>query len=818
MQVAAYGEKKKQDIQNAIYLAEMKGEFSVAIKMLENAANEGDEEDKENAYFYLGKLHEAFGNATSANFYYSQSLSRATVASKIYWLAKREGKTSTQAERMLRSTINLKSPIRKIFGSFPTFLLLQDGSISKIESDKLVNVTKELPKDVQVLNIISNGVWYKTLENDSIIFKPFNASSARKSYPITNASNIIDANENILVQKERNFTLINSKENFIDLNDKYNDCSIEGLYAPTTEFILNCSDNALHFISAQNAIENRTIAQFDIIKRIFIDKAFVYLISGNNLYCYIPQKTTYPLWKISVNNVENLFSFENNLALLEASGKILLVNKLNGFIAASAKTDATTIYSLSKGTLGLFSSEGALTVTDTLLNPLWHFNFAKPVDGAPILTDGNIYLNFGNKKLQGIAPHYYGQKYMLSEILTQRAAKQIQDENWEDLPHTLDSLFKLEPGNAEGWFFKALYLERFGKNATETKRAWTEAVRLSQSNAQTTKLILNRYSKTIGAKFVSALPISPKTLYPQFFGYKENLYTIDPADNRLFCIKTETGELRWSKNIGTLGNSPVTDNDENILAIASGYNLTIYDLNHEVETVNLQLPGKIFNIKITTRAIYASTWNGFLLKILRQNNKIAWSRKVFSVPFLFSENMHTIYVCNLEGEFVALDNSSGLAKENSSLKFTGQVTHILSLNSTVILATGTNKLYLFNPTQKTTEPQQILMESSVSSLQKVTNQGKEHILIGLSNQTILLYTENGAPIWKFNGKGAIFPKPFVKNGYAWIDQGNEVVGISLKTGKAELKFSTPGGAGTPFIMNNTLYSASPKRLLYGFSI
>ena len=90
-------------------------------------------------------------------------------------------------------------------------------------------------------------------------------------------------------------------------------------------------------------------------------------------------------------------------------------------------------------------------------------------------------------------------------------------------------------------------------------------------------------------------------------------------------------------------------------------------------------------------------------------------------------------------------------------------------------------------------------------------------LVGLSDQSILLYTEAGAPLWKHQGAKSIFSKPFVKDGLAWIDQGNELVAISIKTGKIEKKFSMPSGAGTPFIMNHTLFSASPNRLLYGFA-
>ena len=810
-----FAEKMETSIQEALYLFEMKGETSEAIKMLENAAMKGDEDDKEKAYFYLGKIQELSDNKTSANFYYEQSLARTNEVAKAYWLSERESATSTKPEALLRTPIQLKSPIQKTFGKNPTFLLLNDGSICKIKDDRLDIITTA-PAHQQIFNIDRQGIWYQPADQDSLVFKALYANTPNKSYSITGITHFWSEGNRVLVQTERQLSILNNKRIVSQIEDKYNGCVPEGFFAPTNEFVLNCTDNALHFISAEDGSPRKSIAQFDVIKNVLIDKSSLYLISGNYLYAYYPKQRTSPFWKISASNIESLLSFEKEIVLLEASGRISLIDKRSGLTRKAIRSDASSIYPLAKGTLGLFSDEGAITAVDTLLNPLWHFNFAKPVEQAPIYTNGSLYLYFGDRKLVSLSPHYYGKKILLSEILARQAADIVEHEEWEDLPPILDSLFKLEPGNAEGWFFKALYLEQNKDNEREKQKAWSEAVRLSGSNPQTTQLILSRYGKAIGAKFVTMLPISPKTRYPQFFSSKKYLYTIDPAADRLFCINAESGEIRWAKYIGALDNSPVIENDENALAIASGYNISIYDLNKDVAPVTLQLPGKAFKMDVTENAIYISTWNGFLLKILRPENKLAWSRKVFSVPFLHSKSDREIFICNLEGDLVVLDDEAGQTQENSTRKIPGQISHLLSTDSITAAASG-NKLYLFNQKKKD-PPLQILMENAISSLQIISDHGEKKFLVSLSDQTILLYSEAGAPLWKYAGKNAIFPKPFVKDGFAWIDQGNEVVGISLKTGKKEQRFSTPGGAGTPFILNHTLFSASPKRLLYGFSL
>lgn len=815
---AALAEKMETTIQEAIYIFEMKGESSTAIKLLEEAANNGDEDDKEKAYFYLGKIQELSGNKSSANFYYNQSLNRTTETGKAYWLSERESATSNQAENLLRTPISLKMPISRTFGNSPTFIQLRDGSIHKIEDDRLVLVSRDLPANIQVLTVTQQGIWYQPPERDSLVFKSFYVNKPDRKYPIAEINHFFVHEDKAIAQGTNLLTLVNRKGIKAQISEKYSGCVPEGFYAPTAEFVLNCTDNALHFISPEDGSDKRTIAQFDVIKKVLIDKAMLYLVSGSYLYGYHPKQRTSPLWKVAINNVESIVPFEKNIAFLEASGKLTLINKRNGYIQVSVQSDASAIYPLAKGTLGLFSSEGTIIAVDTVLSPLWHFNFTKPIAHAPIQTNGNIYLDFGDHKLAALSQHYYGKKILQSELTAQEAAKLVEEENWEDLLPVLTTLFKLEPGNAEGWFFKALYLENQNGNKRDKQKAWSEAVRLSASNPQVTRLILSRYSKAIGARFVSKLPISPKTLYPQFFSSKKNLYTIDPAAEKLFCFNAENGEFRWSRNIGNLNNSHAIDNDENTLAVASGYNMSVFDLVHENVALSLQLPGKAFETRITDKAIYVSTWNGFLLKILKADYKLAWSRKIFAVPFLLAGNSKMLYACNLEGEFVAIDSDSGQVKEGSARKIPGQVTHILSSDSITAVASSGNRLYLINPNSKDTPPLQILMDDAISSLQLISEQGDKRFLIGLANQSLLLYTESGAPLWKFYGANSVFMKPFVKDGLAWLDQDNEIVAISLKSGKVERRFNTPGGAGTPFIMNKILYSASPKRLLYGFSL
>ena len=813
----AHASTMAYSLQEAIYLFEMKGETAEAIRILKDVSEKGDREDKEQAHFYLAKIQELAGNSSSANFYYKQSLNNTKETAKAYWLAEREAATSNTFDELLKKKIPLKSPVTKIFKDNSTYLLLENKNIKKVEQDTLISINPHIGANAEILYIDDAGVWYQYPEKDSLHFKSFTNSAIKRAFPIVGTTSIFIKGDNILAQSAHTLTLLNKKGIRAQINEKYNGCDVSAFYATTGHFVLNCPDNALHFVSDGDASETYTITQFEPIKELLVDKRDILLLSGNTLFCYQPKNSAIPQWKVSFSNAEKILSFENRIAVLEASGRVTLLNKSNGTIKSIIRSDAADIQELAQGTLGLFTNEGALTVVDTILRPLWHFNFTKPITTDVIRTGESIYLFFGDSYLQGIAPHYYGMHPLLSENLAKRAASLVENSDWTSLPSILDSIFKLEPGNAEAWLFKALYLENNEGNDKDRQKAWSEAVRHSVSNPYATPVILNRYGKAIGAKFVSLLNISPKTKYPQLFGSKKNLFTIDPAAERLICVNADNGELRWTRPLAKMDNSPVMDHDDAILALISGFTLNIYDFNKDTPPTTIQLPGKAFNVKVNDDAIYVSTWNGFLLKILRPESKLAWSRKIFSIPFLFTKNSAELHLASLDGDIIHLWDGSGQIKSNG-VKLQNGISLLAQADSIMAIATANNRLYLYNTTNNANEPVQILLESPISSLQAVQYQGKPHFMVGLSDQTVLFYTIKGAPLWKFQGKNSVFNTPFIHDNSAWLDQGNEVVSISLKDGKVQQKFSTPGGAGTPFILNKTLYSASSKRLLYGFSL
>jgi len=814
----ALASKMATQLQEAIYLFEMKGEVDESIRLLEKVSRQGDADDKEAAFFYLGKIYDMASNKAQANHFYARSQAITQTTSKAYWLAGRDAATSFSPERLLKKTIPLKSPIRKFFDGKNANILFNNGHIAKLEGGLLIETSSKLEEGDILLHIDSDGMWFHNSMRDTLFFKPHISPKQELSFNIKNISQFTVTNNYAIAMTERDIYVLNRKGLFVRGNNNFSSCQLQKEMVGNDYFIVSCPDNALHFISTDSITESFVIAQYDIIQQVFVFNGYIYLISGNILFCYSPTNNQTPLWKANVGNIESLQSFENHIVTLDASGKVTLYDRLNGVILSSIRVNASSLHPLALGTLGLFSNEGAVIAVDTLLRPLWNFNFAKAPMTRPVGKSKYIYIPFDDKTIYVIDAHYYGQRPLYSSKLASKAVLKARQEDWDNVKPVLDTVIKNEPGNAEAHFLKALYLEQKNAPEKELQKAWAEAVRLSIGNPQIGNTILSNYSKAIGASFVSPLNISPKTMYPQFIGTKKNLYTIDPATEQLICINAENGEQRWSKYIGKIGKAPVIESDENAIFISSGYQMNIYDITKDAFNKPLQLPGKVFNFTLTSDFIYVSTWNGFLIKISRASYNIIWSRKVYSMPFHVVKFPRYLQLCNLDGELLRLSDDTGFSIDKFINKVQVNITSMEGLDSLLVLVSSTNKMLLQNTKRRDFSPIQVLMEYPIVSVQVFRDQNDTKIILSLADQSIMLYSSIGTPLWKYQGKKSIFSKPFIYEGQAWIDQGNELIALSLKDGKVVKTFNTPGGAGTPFILNHTLFCASPKRVLYGFPL
>ncbi len=816
----AWASKMASSIDEAAYLFEFKGQFEEAISLLEKISVEGDEDDKSEAYFLLGKIHDLSQNTTSAIFNYTQALISPRYDAEAYWIAERLAYLNPTPERLVKANVKTTAPISRIFASNNPTILLSNNQLLRLYGDKFVSIPAVLPEKALIHAVSNTGIWFSQPDKFVVHFQPNQAKKPTKTYTINSPiSTLIPlSGSQALIMTEKDLMYVSNEGLRFVIENRYKGCTPLGVFQPTNQFVLNCPDNAIHLLQTDNGNEVMVLSQIDAIGKVLISQEGLLLTAANSSWYYQPQRQTAPLWRHAGNPIEDIALFGTRFAILESVGTLKLLNSETGNVVAQLHTDAERIFPLARGELGVFTQEGSMTVVDTLLHPLWKYHFGQDLSYDPIAGMGILFLPLSDGSIKVISSLHYGKKPLLTQQLSQKALALANSGNWMSITSILDTLRHLEPGNSVAWYLSALMKEKSKAPEKIRQKTWAEAVRFSMNEPLIANSSLSHYSEAIGARYVRSLNMSPRTLYPHFFGNDKNLFTIDAAAQSLQNINPETGETRWTKNLGNLENSPVMANNAKTLAIASGFHVDISDLSREGQQKSLELPGKPFQIEFSNDAIFISTWNGFLIKLLQPDYNLAWSRKIFTVPFHFSVNKKSIFLASLDGELLHIWNVSGqIQKHGPNLNTT--IAALQSTDSILAVATENNEIIIYSNSFNYQERQRFKTKASILSMQWVKIGTNNDLLLALANQQLELYSLNADdPIWKYQGKGSIFGSPVIHRSLAWIDQGNEIVGISLTKGIVEKRFHTPGGAGTPYILDNTLFSASPKRLLYAFPL
>ena len=148
-------------VKEALYLFEMKGDFSKATKILEDVINSGDPDDKSNAYFYLAKIQDLSGNASIDSLYYKQSLITAQNPADAYWISEQLARLSPNPENLIKQKILLNENIFKSFETpFHQFLLLENRELYQISQEQAIKIPFYFSSTSSIHSISFNGVWY----------------------------------------------------------------------------------------------------------------------------------------------------------------------------------------------------------------------------------------------------------------------------------------------------------------------------------------------------------------------------------------------------------------------------------------------------------------------------------------------------------------------------------------------------------------------------------------------------------------------------------------------------------------------------------
>ena len=815
----AFALRMDKELYEAVYQFELKGNFADAQDMLSRISIEGDDEDKSRAFFLLGKIQEISENPQNAAFYYRQALIRPETASDAFFLASRIAKLDTAPERLILEKARFSAPIRETFSGKTPSVLLSNNQLYVLHNEKFVSIPTFIPASAKIHAVAQTGIWFSNEDNSTLHFQPRDSREPVHSYRFGSAvQNVFPlSGGGAFVLAENTFALAVGEGLRFSITERYRGCSGLGFHAPQNEFALNCPDGAIHLIDAETGGEKQTLSLIEPVQKAILTDRGIFVSSSNTLWYFRPQTGSAYRWKASGNPIEDVVLFENRLAVLESDGKLKLLDPESGKEISRTTVDGEKLFEISKGTLGVFSREGALAVVDTALHPLWFYHFGKKLAAEPQKNQGLLFLPFDGGELLTISALHYGMRPLLSKRYAETASRAKDAENWSEMEALIDSARNLEPGNPTASYLHAVNLERIGESEKARAEAWSDAVRFSFGDKKASAAILSHYARIIGAAYVHFLPLSPRTLYPNLFSAGHTLFTIDPAAQKLLAFDPATGNVRWSRNLGLLETSPVIASDNSRLALANGFRLQILDLVPNGKIRYSELPGRPFQIRIHENAIYVSTWNGYFIKLLAPNYGIAWARKLFNLPFLFDISKDGIAVANLEGALGFVSEATG---QNTRPFVESEAnTSVMDLSDSLLaVANEQNEIRVYSPASDV--PLRVIpTTAAVLSLKWVPIGSAKYLLAGLADQKICLFgLATQEPLWTYSGQNSVYTSPVVSGNSVYIDQHSHIAQISLSKGTLEKRFATPGGAGTPFVLENTLFCTSPKRLLYAFPL
>jgi len=469
------------ELYEAVYQFELKGNFAEAQDLLSRVSLEGDDEDKSKAFFLLGKIQEVSENPQNAAFYYRQALANPNNVSDAYFLASRIAALDSTPERIVLSRTKFPAPIRKTFESCTPSILLVNNQIFSLNGEKFVPHSIYVPADSKIFSITNQGIWYSSNRGNVLHFQSKDSKQPIHSYTFNSPIESVVPIEGhgAMVMTEKEFTFAGNEGIRFAIENRYRGCTSVGLYTPRSELVLHCQDNALHLLNAETGEEIQTLSMIDPIRQVILTDNGIYASSSNAFWHFHPQtKQTY-LWENSGNPIEDATFFGNRLAILESGGSIKLLDPQTGVETATATIDGETLFEIAKGALGVFSQEGALTVVDTNLHPLWQYHFGRPLIAKPLKSQGHVFLPFENNELITISALHYGKKEILSQTFASKASAEMSAGNIKNALQFVDSAASLEPGNPTASYLRAVYMEQIGADEKSRASAWANAVRNS---------------------------------------------------------------------------------------------------------------------------------------------------------------------------------------------------------------------------------------------------------------------------------------------------------------------------------------------------
>ncbi|MCL2259756.1 MAG: hypothetical protein FWC15_00205 [Fibromonadales bacterium] len=624
----------------------------------------------------------------------------------------------------------------------------------------------------------------KALEH--YVFLKNNSQSVPFAYMAATQEKLLGtANEKIRMAngiRNRDVSLSHTKT-----DERFVNCEMEGELYLAQRIVYKCPDNSLHLVSKKDGVETWNIPFADKPAKVFLTFDGLFLYCQNSLYFYSLGNGLESPVRISTLDVQDVQDIGDKIYVLDISGNISLFNKNSGKIVSGAKSDGEKFFKPGIGLIGTYQKNGGISVFDTLLNNLWDYQIDGEIDTVAVSADSVVFF------LQnGSAEILYTRHYQKLTALDDSG---------------VDSLLFFESGSALAWYNIA--------TRENSDSAWRRAVIYGARKPEFSSVIFLDYALRIGAKWVKYMPVSSAISYPKMFSEANWLFVYDDGSQSLLKFSLETGNAGGEVSLPKEKKYTLANDYPPWLILSSGYWLSQFSLR-EQNSLSIEMPGVPFSYLRNKDSIYVGLWNGFVLKYFTPKMRLDWSRKVSSAQVFLTIGNMGVYSLS-QGRVTLL--SSEKADNVFNLDLSGPVSDFKFKNGLFAVVLEGGKIQIFSEAEQFKLLGTFSASSPVISIELLEMSGKTYALVGEANQNLSLYEiPSAVHVWTFKSKGSAAMQSILHGQHVWLDQDGSVVGLDIKTGKEVKKYPIFGNGASISIQGNTLYCATPEKLLYAFPL
>jgi outer membrane protein assembly factor BamB len=799
-------------LEQALYQYEFEGKKRQAIETLQELTHSKNPDVALQASHFLGRISEQRGQLKSATHLYKKVYSsrQANLPLRL-WTAGRLHDISYEPVHMVNDIKESRFPVKDVISQTDQLFLFTNGKIASYKDHNFFTFIRQPPPSPYSLYYRDRFLYSISPSLKQIILTPIYTSAPElvvdldspfQSFQFINNSEYLIFTESKIIKQSLN-------RNIWTRNNRFPNCKSAGQMSYSEEVLVQCPDNSLHFLDITQGRVNNSISILENIQQVLTQSDGFALAAENILYRYKPSRSLSPIWKGKFRKIRTILNFRFHILLQQQDGDVSLIDDQSGKVYWTISPGEGDLYTLGDY-FAVFTPEGTFQYFDYQGNLLWNYQTDGKLSAPPTLIGQDILLPMKNGNLIFLNPFYLGvQPSYITQKLAQ--AEQLASAGqWEEIRPVLKELLRQEPGNSEAWLLASEYYSQFRNQQDSAKLSLHKSVVNYKNIQDKIPGLMKKYSNALGAEWVRFINFNAN-FFPELHREQNFLFYVDGENQQLHAINPKTGEDLWQKETGWIDPSPLMIQNSPYLMISAGYSLKIYDITRKAQYLStIDLPGKPQNAFLEGNALFVSCWNGEFSQIDLKTQNIIWTRNFGDGPLQSSHSESDLFLTNKQTLY-RVKKESGYYLDSLALPYP-DAENISIYGDKLLIGFHNGEVILWNPENQRTQ-WEVLTGAQIFNWYQ-----RENVLyLGLSNQQIIaINLSQGKISWKYQGELSLFVKPFFDTYTLYMDQGNRIVELDLKTGEALLNMQLPEAVGPVFSAFNRIFFSTRSGLLFSF--